>query len=441
MTDQLFKKIFLMFGLLSIFCSSGLTQGPDADGLLMGKPTDIVFSDDFESDSVCDRWGFRAYYSVEDGTLKRTSYKPDEAARSFLKDIVYRDVIIRFDFRFEGATEIRLMTGGGGGYNAVTQIFPEHFQVNTAKRKNEFNPSQLGDCAFKFKRGVWHTMTIEFNGDEVVSHVDGENFVLGRHPIVNTERTYLAFQVEGGAASFDNFFMWKSEPRSSWDSVRTKRLLEQTRRGSAFKRNAKEEYDLIYMNLKDRLSRTDSVYRQIVARHAEIEGKMKIDFPSANQSHKELAKRIASTKKEMRKENPRFKEMEQSFNRSRRAIKDYVHSMFPELDELPKQKYYWKYEECLVELADDAKLLSLIKYADQAEKRLHASFPEAFQDIEILVDERKLSQTRLKSNEDYRALRNQIAESNRAVEAYLFKQEPRLAELSESRMAIIKSKK
>lgn len=115
--------------------------------------------------------------------------------------------------------------------------------------------------------------------------------------------------------------------------------------------------------------------------------------------------------------------------------------MFPELDELPKQKYYWKYEECLVELADDAKLLSLIKYADQAEKRLHASFPEAFQDIEILVDERKLSQTRLKSNEDYRALRNQIAESNRAVETYLFKQEPRLAELSESRMAIIKSKK
>jgi hypothetical protein len=407
----------------------------------MCKPTEIVCLDDFESDSVAERWGFRAFYEVEGGILKRTSYEETESARAFLKDVVYRDVIIKFDVRFDGATDIRLMTGGGGGYNTVTQLFPKYFQVNTAKRKTEFNPSHQGECAFEFKRGIWHTITIEFKGDEVVTHVDKNNFVIGNHPIIDTERTYLAFQVSGGAASFDNFCMWKAEAGPNWRVEREKLKAIQARRGLAFKRNAKEEYDLIYMNLKDRLSLTDSEYRRIVAVHASANERMKNEFPSENQSKKEISKRILAVKKKLKKEEPRFKEMEQVFYRCKRAIKDYVHSKFPELDGIPKQAYYWRYEKCLSEIADDANFVRLVNLAAQAEKDLQVSFPEAFQDIDALVNERNLSQSRMRANDDYRLLKNKIAEANRAIEAYLFQQEPRLAELSEARLAIIRSKK
>lgn len=441
MNRYCFECLYLSLGVVSTFSSIALSQDAALNGLFMCAPSEILCSDDFESDSVADRWGFRAFYEVEDGILKRTSYEATESARAFLKDVVYRDVIIKFDVRFDGATDIRLMTGGGGGYNTVTQLLPNYFQVNTAKRKTEFNPSHQGECAFQFKRGIWHTITIEFKGDEVVAHVDKNHFVIGNHPIIDTERTYLAFQVTGGAASFDNFCMWKAEPKSNWRGERKKLQSVQARRGPAFKRNAKEEYDLIYKNLKDRLSLTDSEYRRIVAVHASADERMKKEFPSENQSRKEIGKRISATKKKLKKEEPRFKEMEQVFYRSQRAIKDYVHSKFPELDGIPKQAYYWRYEECLSEIAEDANFVRLVNLAGQAEKGLQSSFPEAFQDLDALVNERKLSQNRMKANDDYRFLKNKIAEANRAIEAYLFQQEPRLAELSEARLAIIKSQK
>jgi len=441
MQHRVIRQLLLAFVFVPSFCSLTLAQAPQPELLLMSMPTEILSSDDFENNTVAERWGFRAFYSVGNGALTRTPFKAGEAARSFLKDVVYRDAIIQFDFRFEGAAEIRLMTGGGGGYNTVTQIFPNYFQVNTAKRKEVFNPSCQGECGFRFKKGQWYTMTIEFVGDEVVAHVDGEHFVLGQHPIVDTERTYLAFQVSGGMASFDNFSLRKAKAKPNWLARRAKCLAEQNSRGPAFTRNAKEEYDLIYLNLKDRLQRNDSKYRQLVNQVAELEKKMKSEFSDANQSHKELSKSVSVTKKELKKTNPRFKKLEHELNQSRKVIRDYVHSLFPELDDLPKQTYYWKYEECLVKLAGDPIFLKHTSKSLNLENTFHESFPAAFQDIDVLVDQRKLAQDQLKTDDHYRSLKRKIAEAKRGVDAYLFEIEPKLPELSDARMKVIKSGK
>lgn len=441
MHRQAIDNIILTVGIVLSLCVFAHSQDKRAAQLFMSNPEKLLSSDDFETNTVADRWGIRAFYSVENGVLKRTSYRAAEAARAFLKDAVYHDAIIRFDFRFNGATEIRLMTGGGGGYNTVTQIFPGHFQVNTAKRKDEFDPSFQGECAFQFRQGKWYTMTVEFIGNEVVAHIDGEHFVVGNHPIIDTERTYLAFQVNGGSASFDNFALWSAGVREDWKARRGKYLAEQKRRKPAFMRNAKEEYDLIYLNLRDRLKRTDATYRDLVSKVDELEEKMKLDFSSANQTHKELSKKLAAAKKELKKTNSLYQKLEQELNQARRDVKNYVHTLRPELDEMPKQIYYWKYEECLNSLADDPELIELIRHAGESEATLHKSFPAAFQDISVLVEKRKQTQIQLKSNEEYSLLKKQIAEARKAVEDYLFSKEPKLAELSDGRMAIIRSKK
>ena len=193
---------------------------PATESFLMCSPGQVIFGETFTPGTVSKRWGIRAHYQINEGILQRTNHEPQETARTFLKDAAFHNVIFRFDFRFEGAAEIRLMTGGGGGYNTVTQIFPTHFQVNTAKRNNEFVPSMQGECAFDFKEGNWHTMTVEFHDEEVVAHVDKKHFVVGRHPIINTKRTYLAFQVSGTGAAFDNFFVWESAPKENWPTQR-----------------------------------------------------------------------------------------------------------------------------------------------------------------------------------------------------------------------------
>ena len=444
---SLFHKNPVLSGLLTGFALVAVArdevaaQGRAAESFLMCSPGKMVFSDDFAPGTVSERWGIRAHYEIADGILRRSRHEPKETARIFLKDAAFHNVIFRFDFRFEGASEIRLMTGGGGGYNTVTQISPGHFQVNTAKRNNEFEPSMQGECAFDFKEGKWYTMTVEFHGEEVVAHIDKEHFVAGRHPIINTERTYLAFQVSGSGAAFDNFSVWQSVLKGNWHERRAGLISSQTVRPPAIKRDAREEYDLIMLNLKDRLSRNDTKYRELVARHEKLQVALKADYPRAFRTHKELAKGIARNRKEIKEREPRFKELESAVNKARKKEKDYIHSVHEELDRLPRHMYYAAFEKHRKAMSGDSRLRLLEKATETLEADLQKSFPAAFEDVEVLVERRKSYAAGLRDDEDFRARRKAIADANDAVNEYLHRADPRLARLAAARMAIIREKK
>ena len=414
---------------------------PAGESFLMCSPGKVVFSESFTPGNVSERWGIRAYYEIDEGILKRTEHEPQDTARTFLKEAAFHDVIFRFDFRFEGASEIRLMTGGGGGYNTVTQISPGHFQVNTAKRSNKFAPSMQGECAFDFEEGKWHTMTVEFHGEEVVAHIDKEHFVVGRHPIINTERTYLAFQVSGTGAAFDNFFVWESEPKDNWQKRRTGLAALQAARPPAIRRDARQQYDLIMLNLKDRLSRNDTNYRDLVARHEELQVTLKADYPRAFRTHKELSKGIARKRKEIKGRDSRFREMESAVNKARKNEKEYIHSRGGELEDLPKHLYYAAFEKRRRSMRNDSRLVELLKITVTLEAELHRAFPEAFRKVDALVEKRKSYAAGLKDDEKFQRRRKAIAEANDAIKNYLHDAEPRLKELAAARMAIIQGAK
>ncbi len=414
---------------------------PAAEHFLMCSPGKVIFRETFTPGTVSERWGIRAYYKIDEGILKRTEHEPQETARTFLKDAAFHNVIFRFDFRFEGASEIRLMTGGGGGYNTVTQISPGHFQVNTAKRNNEFAPSMQGECAFDFKEGKWYTMTVEFHGEEVVAHVDKENFVVGRHPIINTERTYLAFQVSGSGAAFDNFSICQSVLKDNWQKTRARLTSSQAARPPALKRDAREQYDLIMLNLKDRLSRNDAKYQGLLTRHEQLQVALKADYPRAFQTHKELSKGIAKKRKEIKEGEPRFKEMESAINKARKKEKEYIHSRHAELEGLPKHLYYAAFEKHRKSMGNDSRLVALEKNTATLEADLHRAFPEAFRNVDALVGKRQAYAASLKDDENFRTRRKAIAEANDAVTDYLHDADPRLKQLAAARMAIIQGKK
>ena len=411
---------------------------PAAEDFLMCSPGKAIFSETFTQGSVSERWGIRAYYKIDDGILKRTNHEPEETARTFLKDAAFHNVIFRFDFRFEGAAEIRLMTGGGGGYNTITQIFLGHFQVNTAKRNNEFAPSMQGECAFNFKEGKWYTMTVEFHGEEVVAHVDKDHFVVGRHPIINTERTYLAFQVSGTSAAFDNFSVRESTLKDNWPARRAGLSSSQATRPPAFKRDARQQYDLIILNLKDRLSRNDAKYQDLVSHNEKLKATLKTDYPKAFLTHKELSKDIAKRRKQIKEREPRFKEMESAVNKARKKEKEYIHSRHAELDDLPKHLYYAAFEKHRTSISRDSRLVALEKITATLEADLHRAFPEAFRNVDALVGKRHAYAASLKDDENFRTRRKAIAEANDAITDYLFAKEPGLEQLAAARMAVIK---
>ncbi|MFP6872976.1 MAG: hypothetical protein VCA55_05640 [Verrucomicrobiales bacterium] len=414
---------------------------PATENFLMCSPGKVIFSETFTPGTVSERWGIRAYYKIDNGILKRTGHEPEKTARTFLKDAAFHNVIFRFDFRFEGASEIRLMTGGGGGYNTVTQIFPTHFQVNTAKRNNEFVPSMQGECAFDFKEGKWHTMTVEFHDEEVVAHVDKDHFIVGRHPIINTERTYLAFQVSGTGAAFDNFSVWEAAQKENWQAQRVQLTASQASRPPAIKRDGRQQYDLIMLKLKDRLSRSDAKYQGLVTHHEKLKAALKADYPEAFRTHKELSKGIAKKRIEIKGKDPRFKQMEGAVNKARKKEKEYIHSRHKELENLPKHLYYAAFEERRKAMAYDSRLKALEKITARLEADLHRAFPGAFREVDALVEKRNAYAASLRDDKNFRTHKKSIAEANDAINNYLLDVDPRLKQLAAVRMAIIQGKK
>ncbi|MEK6238550.1 MAG: hypothetical protein N2C14_27845, partial [Planctomycetales bacterium] len=86
------------------------------------------------------------------------------------------------------------------------------------------------------------TMTVEFLGDALVAHVDRDHVALAQHPIIDNERTYLAFQADESAAAFDNFqiFTAAKHKRHAENLARAQSLADRF----PVKKTVAEEYEI-----------------------------------------------------------------------------------------------------------------------------------------------------------------------------------------------------
>ena len=171
---------------------------------LLTESRNLLWGEHFSEGQISPNWFFQKEWEVKNGKLFRNQIAGDNK-RLFYKEPNFKDALIRFEFRFDGAKDIRLVTGSNGGYNTVVHIRKNHFFIQTANDSNSsFFPIRHGECAYNFKDVKWYVMTIEFLGDQVVAHLDHQHIVYGKHPIIQKERTYFAFQVDRAGASFDN---------------------------------------------------------------------------------------------------------------------------------------------------------------------------------------------------------------------------------------------
>ena len=446
MTLRMTLALFLM----SAFGSMATAQNQAPPRTLMCVPGELIFSEDFDPETVSDRWGFKADFALRDGALLRTTVAPTENKRVFLKDPSFHNTVIQFDFKLSGqTTDLRLVTGSGGHYNSVTQIHTDHFQVNTAAdRSAVIVPSQIGECIRTPKPDQWQTMTVEYWNDEVVSHIADNEFVFGKHPIIDRARQYFAFQFDLPGASIDNVRVWKATgQRDDWTPTRKKLATIQTNR-QPVKHNASERYKIEYTNLKSRLTLTDKTYRDLVARRASLEAALHKDYAEAFKSHKQLSKSIATKKKHLKATDPEFKRMETAVNKSRRAEDVYVLSTKPQLAELkqngiPKQRFTSELGQLRAELetAGDAKLATLVAETAKLQAVLKDQFPSAFQTIDRAVEKRQLARKALNDDPEFQARNKIVVAAGKAIKEYERNAHPGLAKLAAEAKAYVDARK
>ena len=171
---------------------------------LLTQTRNLLFGEHFSEGQVSKNWFFQKEWNVAEGVLLRNRVGGTNK-RIFYKDPNFQDALIRFDFQFNGATDIGLFTGSNSSYLTELLIQKDIFFIQTAQdKKGTWFPTRHGECTFEFKEDKWYTMTIEFIGDHVVAHLDHKHMVYAKHPMMRNLRTELAFQVDQAGASFDN---------------------------------------------------------------------------------------------------------------------------------------------------------------------------------------------------------------------------------------------
>lgn len=394
---------------------------------LLVSPRNLYFGDHFSEGQVSSRWFFQKEWTAENGILRRNQHA-GENKRIFVKDPSYRDCMVRFDFRFDGASDLRLVTGSSGHYNAVVHIRPDHFFIQTAlDDRGPYFSRRHGECAFDFKPETWHTMTVEFFGDELVAHIDHQHLAYAKHPILDQQRTYLAFQVDNPCAAFDNFQVFKaarhSEQAENRDFVRRMSDLHPV------KKTIKQQYDIQKTNAHDILYQSDDNYRALVKRVDELKDKEKREYPDVFGSVKDFRKKIDKLRKKLHAEDADYKETLFATFRAARAIESFLISKDPGFDSLPASRRPAQLEQLRLEHQKDAEYQRLVIAQKVAQHELEFGYPQLFVSNEEILEQKKRRRDAAKSDPAFRKLIEETAAAWRAQQEYLHTHDARLGEL------------
>ena len=243
-------------------------------------------------------------------------------------------------------------------------------------------------------------MTVEYWGDEIIAHLSDNEFILGKHPIIDRTRTYFAFQFDLPGASIDNVHVWKaSGQHRNWTGTRSRLAMAQADRDPVT-RNPEERYRIEYMNLRSRLTLHDPAYRDLVATHDRLQAALHADYADAFITHKQIGKLIAKKKQLLRANIPAFKFMETEVHRASRDEDDYVLSTKPALarlqeDGIPRQRFASELGQvrARLEAGGDKQLAALVAETARRQAALEVRFPEAFESVDAAVERRPAVRT------------------------------------------------
>ena len=399
-----------------------------ASGLKMSRSGSAILEDAFSEGLVSDRWFFQKYWAVENGELVRTEFeKPN--ARIFIKKPEYKDVVVKFDFQFRGAGDIRFLTGTPGKYNVVVHIHRNRFFIQTAADQSvPFFPAIHGMCKANFKENQWYTMTVEIVGDEVIAHVDRDLFVIGQHPIIDRDRNYFAFQVDKTGVALDNVQLLQAQRQKQWEYQRSGYVARQERR-TPVRIEAKERYEMLKMNVHDKLYRTDEKYRSLV--HALDSQKLKQHelYPEVFSTIKQVLKPIDAYRRELQENDQGYKDIQQQINKAKQALKDYVLSKNPQLTELKTSAYEAEFEKTRLKVAADAEYQRLERHLGELERQLEEEYPKLYITNSQILAEQKKARLELKTDPQFMALIKVTGDLARSELDYRHATNPELKEL------------
>jgi hypothetical protein len=199
-----------IFGILSL--ASALLAEKDAQlSTLLGKASKSVVQEKFDTPNLPKGWAVaKGDFQVREGAIAGWEKKEDMHAAVLNLQKPFKNSIIRFSFKRDGATGFNVSFNHAKGHLFRVMINDDGLVINKDKDKNDkaAKPLILGKAEGKFPPGVWHTMQIEIVGDRVAVQADNGVKVEGKNAGLEIEKTGYRFVTRGSTLYLDDVSIW-----------------------------------------------------------------------------------------------------------------------------------------------------------------------------------------------------------------------------------------
>lgn len=153
-------------------------------------------------------------WTPADSGVKGAEIPADKHGAVLRYPLVYRDAVIEFSFRLDGAKGISLSVNDAKEHVCRLSINANGFQARKDDHDHD-GPDKavpFERVALKLDDGQWHRAVVELVGETMVCTIDGKAS-RGTDPLIATEKANLGFTVAGQSAGFKDLKVWAAGPK------------------------------------------------------------------------------------------------------------------------------------------------------------------------------------------------------------------------------------
>jgi hypothetical protein len=192
--------------------------------LYMIDPGKVLIADDFASGPSKDWRAGKGKWDAVDGGVKATQVAADMHAATLRRPISFRNGVIEYKFRFDAGKLHTLSLNDPKGHVCRVKVTPTGFVVQKDDHDKKDGPDKaevLGTCDMTLKPGEWYTITVEFNGAEMLARI-GDKAAYGKSTAIDVDKSNVGLTVAGDGVTFKDFRAWTGMPAKDWEKNRAR---------------------------------------------------------------------------------------------------------------------------------------------------------------------------------------------------------------------------
>lgn len=206
-----------------LFCALTLPAGENSPKTLMTERGKLLCSEDFTTLDTKTWRVAKGTWEITTGSLKGVEVKSDKHPAVIRRQFPFKNAVIQFDVQVNGCKQTTFSINEAKAHLARALFMPTGFaaQKDDQDHAGPDKAARFATLAAPMKPGEWHTVVIEFMGEEMVTTMDDKTIV-GAHPALGREKANFGFTVVGESCSYRNLRVWEARPNPAWEQNKKK---------------------------------------------------------------------------------------------------------------------------------------------------------------------------------------------------------------------------